>query len=188
MPQPRPPRQFVFRARRDRQRIAHRLAAGMAPAAVAAVERCTPDDLERLLGDRGFQALHAAYVELMALPAERRRARLLALAEEILTQAVLAGNPHAAAYLLLLTEQGRDPVGSLPDAVERALGRAHARPGPRPPGARLATPAAGGAAEGAPDPADPADPAGPPPPRPMCAPAPRSATASPGPRARCATG
>jgi hypothetical protein len=70
------PRSVPLSAPRGRWRAAHRLAAGLAPAAVARAEQVEPAEVEALLARPDFRELVASCRALAALPEEERLARL----------------------------------------------------------------------------------------------------------------
>src|SRR6185369_1871696 len=136
-------KQYVFRTRRDRRRLAQRLAI-LRPVLAAGVERVSPDELERLLCDGGFARLVGHYQALVRLPAEERLTRLETAALGLLELAVDAGDLRTAAFVLDERSRGRNPARTLAEGVVASLKRA-GRPGPE----RRATEAAGAAPAGA---------------------------------------
>src|SRR4051812_18574441 len=88
----RPHRQYVFRARHDRRRIAQRLAANIRSSIVAGLEGTREADIEALLGDAGFARLVRHYEELRALAPEARLGKLKDTAMEVMELALDAGD------------------------------------------------------------------------------------------------
>jgi len=129
----RPPRQYVFRARHDRRRIAQRLAASLRPSIVAALEGTSDADIETLLGDAGFARLVKHYEELRALPPDARLAKLKDTAMEVLELALEAGDVRVALFVMAEGGAGRHPAETLAKGVvksiERAVPQVQMRPG-----------------------------------------------------------
>src|SRR4249919_2404527 len=136
-------KQYVFRARRDRRRLAQRLAI-LRPVLAAGVERVSPDELERLLCDGGFARLVGHYQALARLPGEERLTRLETAALELLELAVDAGDLRTAAFVLDERSHGRNPARTLAEGVVASLKRA-GRPGPERRAANAAAAAPAGA-------------------------------------------
>src|SRR5918992_225733 len=119
-----PRRQYTFRARKDRQRIAVRLGHGMPVRQVAAVERIEPHEVAKLLDVPSFAELVRHYEALAALPREERLARLEALAFEQLELALAGGDLRTLAFFYATRVNGQDFPKLL---AEAALARIEAQ-------------------------------------------------------------
>lgn len=144
--QPRPPRRrYPFWARRDRRRTAQALAAGRDAAGVAALNRVSVHEVERLLDDDEFAELIRHYRRIEALPRAARIAELAEAALRMLELAVETGDLRVCAFVLDETRAGRDPGHTVAEAavrrIEAASERATAYPvpcvRPRPPAPAL---------------------------------------------------
>jgi hypothetical protein len=114
----RPPRS----APRGRLRAAHRLAAGLSPAAVARAE--AEREVEALLAQPDFQRPLGSLREFAALPEAERLARLEQLAWCTLELALAEGDWRCAAFVLTERRLGRDPARTLAQRVAKAQARA----------------------------------------------------------------
>lgn len=116
---------------RDRIRISLRLACGLTPAQVAAAERRPVATIESLLEQEGFKELVEADRDLLAMPVEQQRARLVRLARIAIENALSDWDLGAACFVLKEEEQGRDPAVSVAESI---IARRQAPPPPlRPP-------------------------------------------------------
>jgi hypothetical protein len=140
-PKPRPNRQYVFRSRRCRQRIAQALGFGMAPERVAAVERIPTEEVRALVGDGSFRALIRHYEDVAALPEDEKLRRLIGLAGEMLERLVATGDLRAITFVLHEARAGRDPRERLARSLIGAQ-RQPAEPAEPRPNARRPSPAA----------------------------------------------
>jgi hypothetical protein len=125
-------RNYVFRRREDRRRIAVRRGAGMSPVDIAAIERTTPERIERLLSDESMAALVTHYGALQAMNADERLRRLSSLALEMLELAVEVGDLRAAAFVVAATSAGRHPADLLAAAICRSMDKMRTRTGSSP--------------------------------------------------------
>lgn len=116
--------QYPFRKRLDRQWVALRLAAGVAPESIAQIERAELGAVQDLLADRSFQRVVGAWREHLEVGEEERLARLTRLALDVLELAIVNGDRRAAAFFLAERTAGRHPGRSLAKAVEASLARA----------------------------------------------------------------
>jgi hypothetical protein len=135
---PKPSRQYAIRTRRCRQRVAQRLGAGLAPEAVAMIERLERGEVETLLEDEGFRGLVGHYRSLAAMSVEERRRRLAEAARQLLELGIAAGDLRVAAFVMYEEDRDRDPAVSLGRTVEREAERLSVAPQPAapPPGER----------------------------------------------------
>jgi len=105
-----------------------RLSRGMSAKAAARADRLPAVEVERLLETADFKALIAAYRDLMALSEEERCARLTLMAWHVLEDALEAGDPMVALFVLQESHAGRSPAKTLVDGVFRAFARAGRTP------------------------------------------------------------
>jgi hypothetical protein len=119
-----PHRQYVFRARHDRRRIAQRLAASLRPSIVAALEGTREADIQALLGDAGFARLVRHCEELRALAPEARVQKLMDMAMEVMELALEAGDVRVALFVMAEGRAGRHPAETLAKGVVRSIERA----------------------------------------------------------------
>lgn len=116
---------------RDRIRISLRLACGVTPAQVAAAERRPVATIESLLEQEGFKELVDADRDLLAMPVEQQRARLVRLARIAIENVLSDWDLGAACFVLKEEEQGRDPAVTVAEVV---IARRQKPPAPlRPP-------------------------------------------------------
>jgi hypothetical protein len=115
---------------RGRWRAAHRIAAGLAPAAVARAEQVAPAEVEALLARPDFQELVASCRALAALPEEERLARLEQIAWCTLELAMADTDWRCAAFVLTERRLGRNPARTLAQLVVKAQARAAAATAP----------------------------------------------------------
>jgi hypothetical protein len=117
--------------KRDQIRISLRLACGLTPAQAAAAERRPVEAIEALLAQEGFRELVEADRELLAMPVEEQRARLVRLARIAIENALSDWDLGAACFVLKEEEQGRDPAVTVAEGV---IARRRKPPAPlRPP-------------------------------------------------------
>jgi hypothetical protein len=116
-------RQYVFRARHDRRRIAQRLAANIRPSLVAGLEGTREADIQALLGDAGFARLVRHYEELRALAPDARLAKLKDTAMEVMELALDAGDVRVALFVMAEGRAGRHPAETLAKGVVRSIER-----------------------------------------------------------------
>jgi hypothetical protein len=116
--------------KRDRLRISLRLACGLTPAQVAVAERCPLETIESLLEQEGFRELVEADRDLLAIPVDQQRARLVRLARIAIENALSDWDLGAACFVLKEEEQGRDPAVSVAEGI---IARRQAPPPLRPP-------------------------------------------------------
>lgn len=123
---------YAFQARRDRRRAAQALAAGRSAAEVAAIERVSPIEVERLLRDDSFKALLDHYRTLDHLPHAERIDRLMGHALQLLELAVESGDLRVAMFCLAEGKAGRDPAQSVAREVTRRMADEAERQAPKP--------------------------------------------------------
>jgi hypothetical protein len=125
------------RARRPRGRswlrIAHRLAAGLPPAAAALPEGANEKLVLRLLRREEFAGFVAASREELALPAEEQRRQLVWAARQTLERLLAWDDAPTAIFVLDQDCRNLDPAETLVDGILKA----RARTRPRAPGRKL---------------------------------------------------
>lgn len=124
MPRQKIATQYPFRKRLDRQWVALRLAKGVRPQDVAAIERAEQGAVYELLQERSFQRLLGAWREHLAVSEAERLERLTRIAMDILELGLLACDRATAAFFVAERAAGRHPGRTLAWAVEASLGRA----------------------------------------------------------------
>lgn len=133
---PKPSRAYAFKKRVDRQRIAHRLASGMRVTEVARIERCEPEDIDKLLHDRTFQALVRHWEEVVSLDPEARLQRLTDMAMALIELGIASGDLRVAMFVARERKAGRHPARTvakrLVATIERRAGQTEPRPEPPP--------------------------------------------------------
>jgi hypothetical protein len=129
------------RARRPRGRswlrIAHRLAAGLPPAAAALPEGANEKLVLRLLRREEFSGFVEAAREELALPAEEQRRQLVVSARQTLERLLAWDDAPTAIFVLDQDCRNLDPAETLVDGILKARARTRPRdsgrkPNPRP--------------------------------------------------------
>lgn len=129
------------RARRPRGRswlrIAHRLAAGLPPAAAALPEGANEQLVLRLLRHEEFAGVVAAAREELALPPEEQRRQLVWAARQTLARLLAWDDGPTAIFVLDHECRNLDPAETLVDGILKARARTKPRgpgrqPSPRP--------------------------------------------------------